>query len=366
MSSKSYLIFNLHDVKYGIEATLIKEIFLLPELIAIPETPIDIVGILNWREKIIPVMHLDLRLGNPLQECKLSDSILVIECQELQIGLIINSVIEVAKIALNSIENKINHRQEKNINPVFIEGVTQLDKEIIILLNSETLIRQPDAVGDLIVNRENFEPNNNKLSEEISADIDRKKNLQISRDFYSVCCPNATLKERKIFRQRAEKIKQKNAGATEDLIQKIPLAVIGINGEYFGINLESVREFIDIRSFTCIPCCPKHIVGNINLRGEIVTLIDIRSALSLAGSPAKISEKAVIINCNDMTAGLTVDEVFDVIYLHPRDVRKLPTSANYLGNEYLQGIVPYSGKMMSVIDLPMLFNKGELVVNEEF
>ena len=67
---KPYLIFNLNNIKYGIDPLVVKEIFLLPELMPIAETPMDIVGILNLRGQVIPVMHLDLRLGGSFSECQ--------------------------------------------------------------------------------------------------------------------------------------------------------------------------------------------------------------------------------------------------------------------------------------------------------
>ena len=77
MQGKPYLIFSWHGRRYGIEANLVKEMFLLPELTSIVEAPNDIVGILNLRSQIVAVMHLDLRLGLQMQECRLSDGVVL-------------------------------------------------------------------------------------------------------------------------------------------------------------------------------------------------------------------------------------------------------------------------------------------------
>lgn len=350
MNQQNYLIFNLHDVKYGIDASLVKEIFLLPELTPIPETPIDILGIINLRGKIVPIMHLDLRLGNP--ECKIIDRVIVIECDGLTIGVIVNDVQEVQAIAPNIIETTVDYGRVSNINPVFIAGIVKEEDESIILLNSQGLIRQPDAVKILAE------------EEQPEAKFYSSETIRTMGSFYQFCCPNATTAEKAIFRRRAENLRQANTEAISDVRGQIPLAVVGMGGEYFGVDLDIIREFINIRNFTRIPCCPSHIIGNMNLRGEIITLVDIRGTLNLAMSPVKTGGKAVVINVDDVVAGLPIDDVFDVMYLHPQNITAVPIAADFGSNEYMSGIAYYFEKTIAVINLPKLLTKGELVVDE--
>ena len=106
----------------------------------------------------------------------------------------------------------------------------------------------------------------------------QSKELQIPNfsSFYDLYCPNATPGERSIFRQRADNLRQplESLNVTSKLMT---LAVIGFGNKYFGLDLELVQAFTDITDFTPIPCCPNYIVGNMNLRGEIVTLVDMMS-----------------------------------------------------------------------------------------
>jgi CheW-like domain len=81
MASKPYLIFDLDDSQYGIDASLVKEIFPLPELTPVPEAPPDIIGILNLRGEVLPIMHLGLRLGRSTIAFKLSDQCFVCRSQ---------------------------------------------------------------------------------------------------------------------------------------------------------------------------------------------------------------------------------------------------------------------------------------------
>lgn len=372
MENKPYLIFSLSGLNYGVDALLVQEIFHLPELTTIAEAPDDIVGILNLRKKIVPVMHLALRLGYQPQECTLSDSVIVLEWEGLQIGILVNSVHEVKNIADGAIEAEISYGRKRD-NSRFIGGVAKVDAQMIMLLNHEQLLCYSDAISALlpdentdgIVDATNGHSSkqNGTLENKFSEEYHSSTKLGKIGSFYDLCCPNATPEDKKIFHQRSENLRRSTTSS--DFTGLMPLAVIGLNGEYFGLDLEVVREFTNIRNITPIPCCPPHIVGNMNLRGEIVTLVDIRQALNLP-SAAGTASQAIVIRVDDVVAGLPVERVFDVMYLRPTDVTPVPAAVSSSSNEYLRGTAPYSEKMLSILDLPKIISKGELAVNDEF
>lgn len=348
MENTPYLIFSLHGSHYGIDALLVQEIFYLPELTPIAEAPTDIVGVLNLRGKIVPVMHLDLRLGYQLQQCCLTDSVIVLNYEQLQIGIIVSNVHEVKDINAILIENDIDYGRDKVINSRFVVGLAKVDIDTVILLNHQNLLRDSEAVEALL------EEEKHEQDLETSA---------IDHNFYTIFCPNLNPKEKVVFKQRADKLRQ----LTDDESSKdlIPLAVIGLNNEYFGLDLELVQEFTNIHNVTPIPCCPSHIVGNMNLRGEILTLVDICSVLNMPLTNKTNSAKAVVISMNDFVAGFPVDEVFDVMYLHPSAVNSLPLAVDSYSKQYLRGTVAYAGNMLTILDLPKLMTSKLLVVNEE-
>lgn len=352
---ESLLTFSLNGLVYGIDALLVQEIFYLPELTPIVEAPDDIVGLLNLRGKLLPVMHLALRLGQHLPECSPSDSVIVLAWREIQIAIIVNSVNEVKNISSEVIENRISYGRETT-NSRFLAGVAKVDADMIMLLDPEKLFCHTVelAVKDLDDLTDNTEEN-----QFVFNSIQEKSNKVIN--FYARCCPNATPTQKSIFRERSENLRQ---STNLDFNGSIPIAVIGLNGEYFGLDLEVVREFTSLRNVTPIPCCPPYVIGNMNLRGEIVTLVDIRTALQIPIATTTAT-KAIVIQFEDVVAGLPVDEVFDVMYLNPMDVKNIPIAINSASNEFLRGTAFYLEKMLSIIDLPKIISQGSLVVNQE-
>ena len=359
MKNNYYLTFSSNGLLYGVEALLVQEIFYLPELIPTVEAPDDIVGLLNLRGQILPVMHLALRLGQQMPECSLGDSVIVLEWEGVQVGIIVNAVHEVKNIDSELIEGEISYGRVRSTRSKFIAGVAKVDADMIMLLDPEKLMCY-SHVEEILISDE-VSDDSTEESTLIQAEQQCGTLVNIISSFYERCCPQAAPEARAVFRQRADNLRQLTDSS--DFTGLMPLAVIGLNGEYFGLDLEVVREFINLRNVTPIPCCPQHVVGNMNLRGEIVTLVDIRNVLKIPLA-CSTNSKAIVIQVDGVVAGLPVDEVFDVMYLRSSEVKHVPAAING-SDEFLRGTAPYSEKMLSILDLPKILTKGGLAVNEE-
>lgn len=343
MATKPYLIFSLHNTRYAISAESVTEIFLLPELTPIAEAPPDIVGLLNLHSVFVPVMHLDLRFGHKFDQCNLTDSVIVLESQGLEVGVVVHQVETVNEIDDQYIQADLTYGREKDINQAFIKGLINLDDEMIILLNGDNLVRHPESLNGLI--------DGNKAEEEVALSTD---------NFYQQYFPVASENAKEILHQRAANLRQ--AADEQELSELISVAVVGIDGRYFGLELSIVREFTKIEKITPIPCCPGHVLGNMNLRGEILTLVDISQPLNLTTKSSKSSKKAVVIEVDDIVAGIAVEEVFDVVDLRPEELKQIPAAMDGNIALYLKGLAEYLGESLNVVDLSKLITQGAITV----
>ena len=351
MESKQYIIFSLNASLYGVEAFSVQEIFFLPELTPIVEAPPEMVGVLNLRGEILPIMDLHFRLGYGFPEYRLTDSVIILVCQGFRFGIIVNEVHDVQKISVNAIAADFSYKREVTNQHHFITGVAKLEANIVMLLNPEKLLQSSERIEALITEKK---PLNLEAEADTALSFHKKNRLFSS---------NTTSEEKAIFRERAESLRRQ--AENQDFTGSRPMAVINLNGEYFGVDLGNVREFTDIRKVTPIPCCPAYIVGNMNLRGEILTLIDIRGVLNLPLGNLENTSKAMVACIDDLVAGLIVDEVLDVMYLHLSEMMPVPAAARSVNDEYLRGTVAYGEKMMAILDLPKILMQAGLMVDEE-
>jgi purine-binding chemotaxis protein CheW len=329
-----YLLFGLNGVRYAVDARSVLEIVRLPELTLADEAPPHIAGVINLRGKIAPVMNLDLRLGHSLRRYQLSDSVILLQADELVIGVIVNEVTDVAEISAAALEPVTRYDGETSAQARFLAGNAKVDEEIVMLLDVPRLIHAP------------------ALPE--SGDSAKPAGQ-------SYFCPEATAEEREVFHSRAHNLMQ-TVDSLEDG-ERVPLSIIQLGGERFGVGLDVVREFSHLRRVTQIPCCPPHIVGNMNLRGDILTLADIRSLLNIPASSA--AAEVMVVESGDLHIGVPVDQVLEVIYLRPADIAPMPAASQEEKDEYCKGMARYGEGMVSILDMQKILAKGGIEVEEE-
>lgn len=340
--SSSYLIFSLHGLSYAIAAEQVQEIFLLPELMVIVDAPPDIIGLLDLHGHMLPVMHLDLRFGHRFTGCNITDSIIVLESQGLEVGVIVHQVKTVIDVEAKDIQSELNYGREQTIDRVFVQGILTINEEKIVIIDVHRLLRHQEQLTLLVT------------------DETPKLATKTNNSFYELYCPKATSQERKIFRQRVEQIKESKINDQDQ--ESVAIAVFGLAGEYFGLDLDVVREFSKIGKITHIPCCPPHIIGNMNLRGEILTLIDLSQILNLQHSKPRKHTQAVVFELDDIVAGIIVDQVYDAIYVSPETLQPLPVALAKDSN-YLKATTTYLEQTLHLIDLPKILDQGLLIVD---
>lgn len=342
MAYQPYLVFTLSGGRYGIAAQAVQELFLLPALTPIAEAVGEMVGILNLRGHIIPVIDLKQRLGKRRQPYTLKHSVVLITVREQSVGVIVDEVENVELIAEADIASDLSSHLLTDADHALTAGLAKHDSQLITLLNPAALMRggmvQPmPAAAGVPPSVEEREGSNEFLAQFSKAD-------------------------QAVLQSRADGLLSQSE--TENVNGLTALAIVGLQGEHFALGLDVIQEFTDVSQITPIPCCPRHIVGNMNQRGEILTLVDIRQFLHLDGSTPANQQKAVIVRVEQIVAGLIVDEVFDVVYVRPSDISGIPTAIHSAENEYLRGVTAYQDRMMSILDLPKLLTHGELEVDQ--
>lgn len=356
-----YLIFQYNNLTYGLPAENIQEIFLLPQLATIPEAPKDIVGAVNLRGEIIPVMDLNLRFGYEQKEYSINDNIVILTYEKLKLGMMTNEVKEVIFIDKKNITEELScDRTITNLKEErFISGMVQEDEELILLLEPEKLLQYTES-QELSLDLDLFDIDENFKDNEESIISEKKEFITIKPTRFFA---NATEYERKVLEKRANNLRQ--FSKIKDLTGLIPISVFTLNNEYFGIKLSLVQEFIKFKKYTPIPCTPKFVLGNINLRGEIITLIDIRGEFNLSLGSLKEENQAVIVNIEGIIIGIVIDAINDIFMMNSQDLQEEKNqNKQSLNKEFLQGFIPYQDKMLGVIDLTEVILSGNLLVDE--
>ncbi|WP_416666680.1 chemotaxis protein CheW [Egbenema bharatensis] len=351
MQEDIYLIFELNGERYGIRKACVKEIFALPELILISDVPPGahtIAGIVDLRGKPLPIIDLNADLGHSKIDRQLTDIVITLKCPQFKVGILVNAVHDIRPISLNkNMHSKELQESTDAEKPAIIQAFS-VEDEIFILHDPEVWIEAQQILS--FVSR-HFPHQSLKFDQKSGAPSPNETAQQ-----------NTPTTDQEIFRKRADHLKDTVQKAVELLK---PIAVVTLGGRFWGIDLSDIREFINIQKVTPVPCCPSHIVGNTNLRGEILTLVDIRSVLNLPASGLLTDFKAMIVEFEAIVVGLLVEEVNDAMFmLNQQDITAVVSNPYAKSDQYLKGIAPYSEGTMGILDLPKLLLKGGLVVDQ--
>ena len=164
-----------------------------------------------------------------------------------------------------------------------------------------------------------------------------------------------------MLRERAQRLAELPAAALH--VKRSAWAVFRLEHELFALPLQAVREFTHLRGAAPVPCCPPHILGNMNLRGDILTLADIRPALGLPSASALA--EVVVVRMGELLWGLPASEIVDVVQLAAGDIAALPLASERSGAAYCQGVASVGGLSVGLLDLEQLLGARTLQVAEQ-
>jgi purine-binding chemotaxis protein CheW len=119
----------------------------------------------------------------------------------------------------------------------------------------------------------------------------------------------------------------------------------------FGIAVEKVQEVASSVEMTPVPLAPPKVRGLINLRGQIVTAIDLRSCLGLSERPIGQAPITVILHTDDGYASLLVDRVGEIVEVDENDFELPPETLRGPVRDLIQGAYKLDNKLMHVLNL---------------
>lgn len=350
MEPVNYLIFEIDFRKYAIPAGNVLEIIQLPELTVAEELPDHFAGIFDLRGRFVVVTDPEFRLSGEHHKCSISDSVIVLNGENHVPGLLVSAVLDVTAIppeVITPVSEVFPDAGSLNIR--FISGVVSSDEGIIFILDLQAVLSSEIIEGeDMLI------PPGSEDDPEPDPPVRDEKYF----------APGATSAERVIFRERAQSLRGR---ADEDISEEMePYAVFLLDGELFGIRTANVAGFHEIKRFTPVPCCPPHIIGQTNLHGNIITLVDISPVVKTSGRSRESISKIIIVETPEGRAGIPVDNVEDVFHLPRKHILSLPAASRFADESFQLGAAAHKGKMITLLDIERILLNGGLIVEDEF
>ncbi|MBP2019718.1 purine-binding chemotaxis protein CheW [Symbiobacterium terraclitae] len=132
--------------------------------------------------------------------------------------------------------------------------------------------------------------------------------------------------------------------------------IFRMDDQLYGADIAVVREVSYRTPVTRLPNAPHYVEGVIDLRGEVMPIIDLRKRLGLPGRPADGDTRIMVLSAGGITAAVIVDGVEQVISIDADTIAQPDSSVAVAGQDYVYGVARMDGRLVVLIDLSRLLS----------
>jgi purine-binding chemotaxis protein CheW len=151
---------------------------------------------------------------------------------------------------------------------------------------------------------------------------------------------------------------QKDGEVNDPILQWVTYQ---LEDETYGINVMQVQEVLRITEITPVPGAPSYVLGIINLRGNVVTVIDTRSRFGLMPKESNDDQsRIIIVEVNGNVIGMLVDSVAEVVYLHQSEIDSVPMVNNDDSSRFIQGVCSREEQLLILVDANKFLTEEEV------
>ncbi|MEJ2213640.1 MAG: chemotaxis protein CheW [Gammaproteobacteria bacterium] len=140
---------------------------------------------------------------------------------------------------------------------------------------------------------------------------------------------------------------------------EIQLVTFRLKDETYGINVMQVQEVLRVTDIAPVPGAPHYVLGIINLRGNVVTVIDTRMRFGLPQAEMDDLSRIIVIESEAQVVGILVDSVAEVADLRVSEIDSAPNVGNEESSRYIQGVASRDNNLLIVVDLNKLLSEEE-------
>jgi len=149
----------------------------------------------------------------------------------------------------------------------------------------------------------------------------------------------------------------------ENAQERIQLCIFKLSDRLFGLSISEVREIDDMEDveITPVPTTPHFLRGVINLRGDIVPIVDIREILNLPLRPPSRDSRIMILNIKKVVRiGIIVDAISEVTYIEKREAQPESEQIEISDGKFISNIIQYKDGFLVLLDLEHLYQAIQL------
>lgn len=303
----THLYFQIGENKYGVNTSNVLEIMKLPALDYPQKLPNNIVGLLKYNNFVINVVDIRFYLNIDVTPYSTQNELLIVKTDEVIFGIITDKIIGILPF-----DTTLTDQIPFVDNKMIIESIYKHNDDTIFVVNLyslENLLKQHDSTLPEV-----------NVPELFPQDEESKKLMAIR---------TSAITEKSALRLAAGELHAKNKYISFNL-----------NNDYYCISLEYVKEVLKNTNITNVPGTPDFVEGIMNLRGDYITVINLKKFLGLHQENICEKNPVIIVKCNELKLALLIDKINELF-----DFQELSQQENhdsYYLNEFIYNKTLYT------------------------
>ncbi len=146
------------------------------------------------------------------------------------------------------------------------------------------------------------------------------------------------------------------AGVDDPILQWVTFRLVD---EVYGVNVMQIKEVLRYSEIAPVPGAPSFVLGIINLRGSVVTVMDTNQRFGLKSGEITDATRIMILEIESRVIGILVDSVSEVVYLRQSEIEMSPNVGNDEASKFIQGVCNKNDVLLILVDLDKLLSEDE-------
>lgn len=139
-----------------------------------------------------------------------------------------------------------------------------------------------------------------------------------------------------------------------DVENSINLVTFKLGNNEYAIDIMQAKEIIKMEKITLIPNAPDYVEGVINLRGNIIPIVDLKKRFNLEENDGDKNTGIIIVKIDDVDMGIIIDAISKVVSIANSNIQPPPPMLSGIGQKYIKGVAKLEDKLLVVLDLEKL------------
>ncbi len=148
-------------------------------------------------------------------------------------------------------------------------------------------------------------------------------------------------------------------------MQELHLVTFQLGAEDYAVHVETVESIIKPSAVTPVPGSPREVCGIMNLRGRVISVIDLRTCFSMPTKDTDGDTRVLVVRFEHTTVGVLVDSVSEVFTLTNEEIQPTPMHVTGIGGAAIEGIVDGEEGLIALVDLSVVLSGADLEPSDE-